>query len=200
MDGAREGDTLARNELLDRHRKALLRMIELRLDRRVRARVDASDVVQNVLVTADRRLGEYLDDPQVPFFLWLRQLAKDSVIDAHREHRKAMKPSVDREQSIAISPAFDESTFQLADALKDDGVTPAAAATMSEFRVHFEAALVELSETDREIILMRHYEYLSNKEVAQALDLTEHASSMRYIRALRHLGQHLRKSGHVEKE
>ena len=197
MDGARGGDSSARNELLDRHRHALLRMIELRLDRRVRARVDASDVVQNVLVTADRRLSEYLDNPQVPFFLWLRQLAKDSVIDAHREHRKAMKRSVDREQRPRISPQFDDSTIQLAAVLKDEGVTPAAAATMNEFRIHFESALLELSETDREIILMRHYEYLSNKEVAMALDLTEHAASMRYIRALRHLGQMLRKSGHA---
>lgn len=193
----RSGDEQARGQLLDRHRGSLRRIIEMRLDRRVVQRVDASDVVQNVMLTANRRLSEYLNNPEVPFFLWLRQLAKDGIIDEHRRHRKAQKRSVDQEQPIRL-PAGDNSSYDLMSILKDGNVTPAAAATMNEFRDCLEEAIIQLNEIDREIVLMRHYEFLANKEVAQSLGLTEHAASMRYVRALRRLGNLLRSTGHVD--
>ena len=73
-------------------------MIELRLDRAIGRRVDASDVVQEVLLKASRRLADYLRDPSMPFHLWLRQIARDHVIDEHRRHRVAGRRSVDRER------------------------------------------------------------------------------------------------------
>ena len=196
LDLVRGGDVQARGELLDRHRMSLRRIIEMRLDRRVAQRVDASDVVQNVMLTANRRLSEYLENPEVPFFLWLRQLAKDGIIDEHRRHRKTQKRSVDQEQPIRLpSGDGDNSTYDLMAILQDGNTTPAAAATMSEFRSCLEAAIVQLSEIDQEIILMRHYEFLTNQEVAQSLELSEHAASMRYVRALRRLGNILRSTG-----
>ena len=101
--GAREGDDQAVNRLLDRHRSALRRMIELRLDQKIQGRVDVSDVVQDVLVEANRRLPQYLENPVMSFHLWVRQIAKDRIIDAHRRHRGSAKRSVDREQTAGRS-------------------------------------------------------------------------------------------------
>ena len=187
LAAAREGDAAAAGQLLDRHRDALRRMIAMRLDQRIRQRVDASDVVQEVLIDANRRLTDYLENPAMPFHLWLRQMARDRLIDAHRRHRVSAKRSVDREQAIAVGGDMDRSTLELAAQLCDGQMTPAAAATMHELQARFEAALSEINDQDREIILMRHYEHLSNQEVAQSLELSEPAASMRYLRAIRRL-------------
>lgn len=161
MASARNGDASAANQLLDRHRDALRRMVSMRLDQRIRRRVDASDVVQDVLVDANRRLEKYLENPVMPFHLWLRQMARDRLIDAHRRHRASAKRSVDREQGMVAGGDMDRSTMELAAQLCDNQLTPAAAATMHELQAQFETALGEVNDQDREIILMRHYEHLS---------------------------------------
>jgi RNA polymerase sigma-70 factor (ECF subfamily) len=191
---AKQGDAPAINELLDRHREALRRMIDMRMDRVVQRRVDASDIVQDVLVEANRRLAEYLQNPAMPFHLWLRHMAHDRLIDAHRRHRQAARRSIDREQSLRASPAggnaaryLDRSSLDLAAQLADRELTPAAAATWNELRRRFQAALDTLDEQDQEVVLMRHFEHLSNSEVAQALNLSEAAAGMRYLRAMRRL-------------
>ena len=89
-----------RNRLLERHRDVLRRMVGLRMDRALQGRLDASDIVQDVLVEADRRLADYLAAAKMPFQAWLRYLARDHLIDAHRRHRGAARRSVDREQSL----------------------------------------------------------------------------------------------------
>ena len=114
LNNAKEGDDYAAGQLLDRHRDALRRMVEMRLDRRIQQRVDASDIVQEVMIEANRRLRKYLDDPVMPFHLWLRQMAKDRIIDAHRRHRASGKRSVDREQGMVAPAAMDRSTIELA--------------------------------------------------------------------------------------
>ena len=187
IDGARAGDDEAAGRLLDRHREALHRMIALRLDRKIQQRVDASDIVQEVMIEANRRLRTYLDNPVMPFHLWLRQMAKDRIIDAHRRHRGSVKRSVDREQAMAVRAGIDRSTMELAAQLCDPEMTPAAAATMQELQRRFRAALETMEERDQEIVLMRHFEQLSNQDVAAALKLTEPAASMRYLRAIRKL-------------
>jgi RNA polymerase sigma-70 factor (ECF subfamily) len=187
LSGARGGDAQAVDELLDRHRDSLRRMINLRLDQRIKRRIDVSDVVQEVLVEASRRLKDYLANPSMAFHLWIRQIAKDRIIDAHRRHRVSAKRSVDREQPLAAAGAVDQSTMDLAGQLCDQQLTPAAAATQRELAVHVQGAIERLHENDRDIILMRHYEQLSNQEIAAALGLTEPAASMRYLRALRRL-------------
>jgi RNA polymerase sigma-70 factor (ECF subfamily) len=186
LDGAKQGDASAVNQLLDRHRRAVQRMVRMRLDQRIRARVDVSDVVQDVLVEANRRLRDYLDNPTMAFHLWLRQIAKDRIIDAHRRHRGSAKRSVDREQAAAPW-GEQQSSIQLAAQLCDPQLTPAAAATQQELARRVEQSLTDLGEQDCEIIVMRHYEQLSNQEAAAALGLTEAAASMRYLRAIRRL-------------
>jgi RNA polymerase sigma-70 factor (ECF subfamily) len=191
LDDARGGDDQAVNQLLDRHRDALRRMVQMRLDRKIQRRVDVSDVVQDVLVEANRRLSAYLENPVMPFHLWLRQIARDRIIDAHRRHRASARRSVDREQPLAAPAGFDRSTMNLMVQVCDAELTPAAAATQQEMTRRVEEAVGRLGEQDAEIIIMRHYEQLSNQEVSQALGLTEPAASMRYLRAVRRLREML---------
>lgn len=187
LNGARAGDAGAVNALLDRHRDALRRMVSLRMDRALQQRIDASDVVQDVLVEANRRLQEYLQNPQMPFQLWLRHIARDRLIDAHRRHRGAARRSVDREQSFVAAANADHSTMDLAAQVWDRELTPAAAATQHELARRFQAAIELLEENDREVLLLRHFEQLSNQETAQILGLSEPAAGMRYLRAIRRL-------------
>jgi RNA polymerase sigma-70 factor (ECF subfamily) len=187
LSGAKSGDEDAVNRLLERHRQAIHRMVQLRLDQKIRRRIDVSDVVQDVLVEASRRLRDYLQDPGLPFHLWLRQITQDRIIDAHRRHRMSAKRSVDQERALFAPAAGDQSSRDLAAQLCDAELTPAAAATQREMARRVEAAIAKLDDQDCEIVVMRHYEQLSNQEVAVALGLTEPASSMRYLRAIRRL-------------
>ena len=180
------GDAEAANRLLERHRAALRRMIALRLDRGVAQRVDASDVVQDVLLEASRRLADYLRDPKMPFHLWLRHLAQDRMIDLHRRHH-AQRRDVGRERPLQARGSVDQSSLDLAAQLSDQELTPAAANIRKELAQRFLAALDQLDEQDREIIVMRHIEQLGNSEVAEALQLSPAAAGMRYLRALRRL-------------
>jgi len=181
----RQGDRSAVDRLLERHREPLRRMIDLRLDARIQSRMDASDIVQDVMVDASRRLSDYLQDPSMPFHLWLRHIARDRMIDAHRRHRASTKRSVDREQRRAVP--VDRSTIELVAQICDRELTPAAAATWQELQATFHEAIERLEEHDREVVLMRHFEQLSNQDVANSLGLTEPAASMRYLRAMRKL-------------
>jgi RNA polymerase sigma-70 factor (ECF subfamily) len=187
LSQAREGRPEAVERLLTAHREPLRRMIGLRLDPALAARVDASDIVQDVLLEAHRRLAEYLRNPAMPFHLWLRHIAKDHVIDAHRRHRQAQRRSLDREQPLVPAGLADHSSFELAGQILDQELTPATAAIRHELQRRLDAAVAELGEDDREVILMRHGEQLSNQEVAAALGLSEAAASMRYLRAVRRL-------------
>ena len=187
LDQAKGGDESAVNALMDQHRNSLRQLIRMRLDQKIQRRVDVSDVVQDVLVEANRRLQRYLSDPIMPFHLWLRQIAKDRIIDAHRRHRVSAKRSVDREQQLAPPRGYDQSSVHLASILGDDQLTPAAAAVQQELAQRVEEAISQLEERDCEIIVMRHYEHLSNQEIGEVLNLTEPAASMRYLRAIRRL-------------
>jgi RNA polymerase sigma-70 factor (ECF subfamily) len=187
LDGARKGEPGAVDKLLGEFREPLRQVIGLRLDPAVARRVDASDIVQDVLVEANQRLTEYLKKPDMPFHLWLRHLAQDRIIDTHRRHRLAQRRSVDREQAVARPAWADESSVSLVAQLIDTERTPTSEAIRLELQRRLNAAIEQLSDDDREIILMRHHEGLSNQEVAHALQLTEAAASMRYLRALRRL-------------
>src|SRR5579884_2927740 len=187
LEDARRGDGQAVERLLTVHREPLRRLIGLRLDPALAARLDASDIVQDVLLEAHRRLQEYLKNPGMPFHLWLRHIAKDHIIDAHRRHRQAQRRSLDREQSLVPAFLADHSSYELAGQLVDPELTPATEAMRREMQRRLDAAIAELDEDDREIILLRHREQLANQDVAHALGLSEAATSMRYLRAVRRL-------------
>jgi RNA polymerase sigma-70 factor (ECF subfamily) len=187
LDRVGSSDEAAEDHLWKGHREPLRRLVELHLDRALRRRVDASDIVQDVLMKASRRLPEYLRCPTLPFHLWLRQIARDQIIDAHRRHRLAGCRSLDRECPLNSHAFADRSSLDLAAELRDPGLTPAAAALKRELRCRFGEALDRLDEADREVILLRHVEGLSNSEAAGVLGLTEAAAGMRHLRALRRL-------------
>jgi RNA polymerase sigma-70 factor (ECF subfamily) len=181
-----QSDEAAEDRLWQSHREPVRRLVAMHLDPALRRRVDASDVVQDVLLKASRRLPEYLKSPTLPFHLWLRQLARDQIIDAHRRHRGAARRSLDRERPLAAAFA-DRSSIELAAALRDPQLTPAAAALRRELQRRFDEAIDRLDEIDREIILLRHAEGLTNSEAARVLGLSEAAAGMRHLRALRRL-------------
>ncbi|WP_020469003.1 sigma-70 family RNA polymerase sigma factor [Zavarzinella formosa] len=187
LNDARAGSPQAVDQLLGEFREPLRQIVGLRLDPVLARRVDASDIVQDVLLEANQRLTEYLKSPMMPFHLWLRHLAQDRIIDTHRRHRQAQRRSIDREQAIQKPAWSDESSIQLAAQLIDGEHTPASAAIHTELQRRLNLALSDLNEDDRDIILMRHHEQLSNQDVAAMLGLTEAAASMRYLRSLRKL-------------
>jgi RNA polymerase sigma-70 factor (ECF subfamily) len=183
---AGQGQAAAVNQLLDRHREGLRNMIRARMDQKLARRVDASDVVQDVMLEASQRLDDYIRDPKLPFGLWLRQMAQDRIIDLHRRHRVARRRSLDREQQQG--PIIqDKSSFELVAQLRDPELTPAAATLRKELHERFVEAIDRLEDEDREILLMRHFEQLSNSEAAELLGLSQPAAGMRHLRALRRL-------------
>jgi RNA polymerase sigma-70 factor (ECF subfamily) len=184
---AKKGDDQAVNRLLEKHRGPVRRLVEMRLDKKVQRRVDVSDVVQEVMVEASGRLEKYLADPVMAFHLWLRQIAWDHIIDTYRRHRVSAKRNMDREQPMSVPGGNDQSTAELAIQLCDPAMTPAAAAMQHEIARSVEAAIERLNDQDREVIIMRHYEHLSNFEIAEVLKLNPPAASMRYLRAIRRL-------------
>ena len=186
LQQATAGDAQAVNELLERHRQGLRRMVEMRMDRRLARRVDASDVVQDVFLEASERLVGYLAKPDLPFHVWLRQLAQDRIIDLHRRHH-AQRRDIDREQGFQAPRFGDQSSLDLAAQIQDDQLTPAAATLRREMEQRFHEALDLLDDDDREIILLRHTEQLGNQEAATYLGLSPAAAGMRHTRALRKL-------------
>jgi RNA polymerase sigma-70 factor (ECF subfamily) len=194
MAEAKAGDKSAVNQLMDRHRNSLDRLIRMRLDKKIQNRIGVSDVVQDVLIEANRRLPRYLESPAMPFHLWVRQIARDRIIDAHRRHRVSAKRSVDREQRMVVPRGCDQSSIHLASLLGDSRLTPAAAAMQKEMARKVEASISMLDDKDSEIIVMRHYEHLTNQEISRLLVLCEPAASMRYLRAIRRLREVMQNS------
>lgn len=172
--------------LLVQHRDRLVRMVDMRLHAQVRARVDASDVVQEACLDASLRLGEYVRDPQVPFFVWLRRLTGQRLLKAHRFHLDAKRRDVRRQEREA--PAMpDVSVVAIVDRLAGVFTSPTEGVERTELRERVAALLAEMGEIDRDVLCMRHFEELSNDEVAYELGIGKHAASKRYIRALRRL-------------
>src|SRR5262245_27245721 len=187
LAAAKAGEAGAVDDLLGEFREPLRRAVGVRLDPAVARRVDASDIVQDVLFEATQRLTEYLKKPDMPFSLWLRHLVQDRIIDTHRRHRLAQRRSWDKAQPIPGPASSDDSSASLVAHLVNTDRTPSTEAVRAELQRKLAAAVDELPDDDREIILMRHTEQLSNGEVAGVLGLTEAAASMRYLRALRRL-------------
>ncbi len=181
---ADQGDATARQELLTRHRDRLRRMVALRLDRRLAARVDPSDIVQESLAEAHQRLSEYLRDRPLPFYAWLRQFAWERIAKQYERHVKAQRRSVTREEA---PPLPDESVVQLAQRLIASGTSPSRHLLREELRDRVRVALGCLKPLDREMLVLRYLEGLSNSEAAAVLGLSESTAGMRHLRALERL-------------
>jgi RNA polymerase sigma-70 factor (ECF subfamily) len=184
LELATDRDATARGVLLERHRTRLRRMVAVRIDPRLASRIDPSDVVQEVLVHADRRLDAYLERRPIPFYPWLRQLAADRLVDLHRHHIRAARRTIDRE---AIGGLPDHSGDELAGRLVARGSGPSEMARRAEGRDRVHSALKVLSADDREILILRFLEELPAREVAAVVGVTEVAAKQRVLRALKRL-------------
>jgi RNA polymerase sigma-70 factor (ECF subfamily) len=169
------GDVAARDQLLQRYRGRLRQAVARRIDRRLAARVDASDVVQEALADADRKFPAYLRDRPLPFFPWLRRLALERLVRLHRRHVRAVKRSVTREQTgpVPVPPA------------PVDG--PATTCVRAELCDRVRQALAQLGDGDRAVLVLRHFEHRSVRDAADRLGVTEGALKVRHLRALRRL-------------
>jgi RNA polymerase sigma-70 factor (ECF subfamily) len=176
------GDCAACEQLLERHRRRLRRMVAVRFDPRLAARVDPSDVVQETLAEAAANLDRYLRERPLPFYPWLRQLAQRRLIDLHRRHVQARRRTVTREVSPHGLP--DHSALALADRLFARTSSPSAGLRRQERRDRVRAALAALPEPDREVLVLRILEGLPTRETAAVLGISEVAVRSRQVRAL----------------
>ena len=181
------GDGGAVGELFDRHRERLRRMVQLRLDRRLQGRIDASDVLQEAYLGFARSLAEYLRNPAMPIYLWLRLIAGRQLQAMHRRHLGTRLRAASREVSLYRGLIPQASSVSLAAQLLGRFSTPSGAAARAELQVRVQEALSRMAPIDREVLALRHFEQLSNVETAQVLGITEAGASNRFVRALRRL-------------
>jgi RNA polymerase sigma-70 factor (ECF subfamily) len=181
------GDQQALAELWDRYQERLLRLVKLRMNRRMQGRVDASDVLQEAFVDFASRAEEYVNDPSMPFFLWLRYLTGQRLQLLHRHHLGTMMRDAGREVSIHRGPMPQATSVSLAAQLLGRFTSVTQAVQRTEMRVMLQEAINSMDEIDREILALRHFEELSNTETAQVLGIKRSAASSRHIRAIKRL-------------
>jgi RNA polymerase sigma-70 factor (ECF subfamily) len=182
-----DGDGESWAALLARHRERLRRMIVFRLDQRVQGRLDPSDVLQEVQLEAWQHLADYLRQPALPFYLWLRGIAQNKLRELHRHHLGAQMRDAGREVSIYRGTLPEATSAALAAQLVGQGTRASEVAMRAEVKVRLQEALNQMDPLDREVLALRHFEQLSPQETAQVLNIKEKAAGMRYVRALRRL-------------
>lgn len=178
------GDSTALASVFARYRPRLRRMVQLRLNPRLQGRVDPSDVVQDAYAEAARVLPDYLQNRPLPVHLWLRRLTGQAILQTHRAHLQTARRDVQREVSLQDPGYVSVSTDSLALELAGSVASPASLAIRREQASQLAEALEQLSEIDREILVLRHFEHLSGTETAQVLGLSHEAVKKRYLRAL----------------
>jgi RNA polymerase sigma-70 factor (ECF subfamily) len=188
-----QGDREALGRLLQGYRPRLHAFIEARLDRRVRARVDPSDVVQEVQLEVARRMDDFLSRRPMPFHVWVRKTAYERLLKVRRDHRRRERRSVDREVAWP-----ERSSLLVAKPFLAGVSSPSRQLAARELADRISQAVAELAETDREVLLMRHMEELSYAEIACLLDIEAAAARKRYGRALLRLRKVLKDHGLLE--
>jgi RNA polymerase sigma-70 factor (ECF subfamily) len=187
LDGAAAGDPEAWRALFDRDRQRLRRMVALRMDRRLQGRVDPSDVIQDAHIEAVTRLPEYLRQPDLPFFLWLRLIVGQRLTLLHRRHLGAQARDAGREIGLYHGALPAATSAALAAQLLGRHTSPTQALLRAERILRLQEALNTLEPIDREVLSLRHFEELTAAETARVLGIEETAAAKRYFRALKRL-------------
>ena len=169
------------------HRPRLKQMLQFRMDPRLRVRADLSDVLQEAYIEAYRRLDHYARQPDMSFYLWLRQVTMQRMIDSHRRHLMASKRDARQEVPLASEGYNASTSAAIARHLIDAIVSPSQIAVRQEMLEQLESTLESMDDIDREVLALRHFEELGNGEVAELLGISEGAASNRYVRALSRL-------------
>jgi RNA polymerase sigma-70 factor (ECF subfamily) len=184
---AAAGDGAAWGLMLTAHQERLRRMVDFRMDPRLRGRVDAADVVQDAFVEASAHRSDYLNAPAGPLILWLRALVGNKLLEFHRRHLGARKRDAKRELPLAGPSTSDDTSAALCAQLTAGLTRPSVAAARGEVRVRLAKALDAMDPTDREVLALRHFEQLTSAETAAVLGIKERAASKRYLRAMERL-------------
>lgn len=184
---AAAGDPKSWGALLTRHRDRLRRVVAFRLDSRVRARVDPSDVLQDVFAEAAGHRADYLARPGAPFFLWLRGIAGNKLLELHRHHLGTRMRDARRELSLQPGGLPETTSAALAAQLLGHATGPSEAAARAEAKLRLQEALNAMDPLDREVLALRHFEQLSPAETAQVLGIKVKTAGSRYLRALKKL-------------
>lgn len=187
LEMLKSGDADVIAEVFSHHRDKLQRMVRFRLDRRLYGRIDTADVLQDVWLETSRRIEDYTSNPAVPFFVWVRQIAYQIIIDLHRRHLGAQKRNVSQEVSMVKSNC--DTSVSIAAQLAGNLTSPSNVAMRGERLAQLREALDGMDEIDREVLALRHFEELGNNEVAEILGIQKTAASNRYVRALKRLKQ-----------
>jgi RNA polymerase sigma-70 factor (ECF subfamily) len=187
LDAARGGDEAALAVLVERHRDRLGRMVRLRMDRRLQGRVDAADVVQEAYLAVRGKFPQYCADPRLPFFLWLRLEVGQKLVDVHRFHLGTKMRDAGQEVSLHRGALPQVTSLSLAEHLLGKLTTASQAAMRVELKLRVQEALNGMDPHDREVLILRHFEELSNTEAAQVLGIKPSAAVNRYVRALKRL-------------
>jgi RNA polymerase sigma-70 factor (ECF subfamily) len=187
LDAARNGDEAALAVLVERHRDRLERMVRLRMDQRLQGRVDPADVVQEAYLAVRGKFAQYSADPRLPFFLWLRLEVGQKLVDVHRFHLGTKMRDAGQEVSLHRGPLPQVTSLSLAEHLLGKLTTASHAAMRVELKLRVQEALNSMDPHDREVLLLRHFEELSNAEAAQVLGTKPSAAVNRYVRALKRL-------------
>ncbi len=184
---AADGDAEGWGALLARHEARLRRMVAFRLDQRLQGRLDPSDVFQETALEAWRHLADYLRQPDIPFFLWLRGIAANKLRQLHRHHLGTQMRDARREVSLYRGTLPETTSAALAAQLLGHQTRPSEAAIRAEVKLRLQEALNGMDPLDREVLALRHFEQLTPAETARVLGLKEKAAGMRYLRALKRL-------------
>jgi RNA polymerase sigma-70 factor (ECF subfamily) len=187
LQAARSGDEAALAALVERHRDRLERMVCLRLDRRLQGRVDPADVVQDAYLALRRKLARYSAEARLPFFLWLRLEVGQKLVDVHRFHLGTQMRDAGQEVSLHQGALPPVSSLSLAEHLLGKLTTASRAAMRAELKLRVQKALNSMDAQDREVLILRHFEELSNGEAAAVLGIKPSAAVNRYVRALKRL-------------
>ena len=182
-------DSDALNTLFEIHRPRLREMIRIRINPLLRRRIDESDVVQDVLSDAAKNFSSYAASPQLPFYIWLRNLAALKLTEVHRRHLSTQKRSVRNEVSLNDSPVA--SSINMVNELASLENVPVDDAMRNELLNRVRKELDDMDDVDREVLALRHFEQLSVAETARILGLSKAGAGSRYLRALKRLGNAL---------
>ncbi len=187
VDRVLHGDEAALAELFSWHRERLWRIVNFRLDRRLAGRIDADDILQEAYLNAAQRMRHIVADNPRTFFVWLRMIVSQTLIDVHRRHLRTQARDAGRDRSIFGGWDSATTSHSLSMHLLGHLTSPSQAVLRAELSEQIDAALATMSELDREVLALRHFEELTNGETAEVLKLTEQAASVRYIRAITRL-------------
>lgn len=188
LNSAAAGNRDSWGELLASHAPRLARLIAVRLDRRLQGRIDADDVLQEIWLEAWRGWPGFAKQP-LPFYLWLRGIAGNKLLELHRFHLGTQKRDARRERSDPRGAMPDSTSGQLIALILDSATSASAAARRDELKTQLHAALDGMPSVDREVLMLRHFEQLSPAETAAVLGVNDKAAGMRYLRAVKRLGQ-----------